>query len=348
MMAEHGQDVYAFENVLQRGGAGPGDTIAFFLHWSARGQPQASSPLVRLAAGTEGTYACKGTFKPGNDPAKGFGFIECQELKDLFGRDVYVAAQHAQGYEHGALVKFNAFVNREQKPNVQAMEPCTPDWEPVPGDLTQHQHLDIKGSKGGKGGKDGWGKGAWDGGKGDWGKGWGGDQWGKGGGWDKGGWGKGFDKGGKGKGGGGGGGPPTSTGKMAVGVIKSFNEMNNYGFIECEEVKNEYGADVFVHGRGLPQGLTVTTGQNVQFEVGVNAAGKPQAINVQVLDESGVPMAAASEEPPTKIQRTLVPPGTGLYSQQHQQAPPTAEAPDAAAQAETVMAWAQQALLAEA
>ena len=53
-----GRDVYVFEDVLMRGGAGPGDTVAFFVHWSARGQPQASTPLLRIAcAASSGAYA---------------------------------------------------------------------------------------------------------------------------------------------------------------------------------------------------------------------------------------------------------------------------------------------------
>ena len=34
------QDVYVFERVLQSGVAGPGDLVAFFIHWSNKGLPQ--------------------------------------------------------------------------------------------------------------------------------------------------------------------------------------------------------------------------------------------------------------------------------------------------------------------
>merc|ERR1712224_290418 len=51
--------------------------------------------------------------------------------------------------------------------------------------------------------------------------------------------------------GGGGGGKPTPTGEAFMGSVKSFNEVNNYGFIACEEVKATYGCDVFVHGKEL-------------------------------------------------------------------------------------------------
>ena len=49
--------------VLQTAGAGPGDTLAFFIHWSAAGKPQASVPCIRVAAANG--FALRGTFKPG-------------------------------------------------------------------------------------------------------------------------------------------------------------------------------------------------------------------------------------------------------------------------------------------
>jgi len=59
-----GLDVYVHVKILQQSNAGPGDTVAFFLHWSnSSGQPQASTPIIRLAS-AEG-YALKGLFKPG-------------------------------------------------------------------------------------------------------------------------------------------------------------------------------------------------------------------------------------------------------------------------------------------
>merc|ERR1740138_534742 len=81
----------------------------------------------------------------------------------------------------------------------------------------------------------------------------------------------------KGKGGKGGGGKPQGTGKSYTGTVKSFNETNNYGFIDCPEVKAEYGFDVFTHGKEL-QGHPV--GSAVYFELGLSNKGQPQALNV--------------------------------------------------------------------
>lgn len=277
---ESGQDVYVFQDVLAEGGAGVGDTIGFFVHWSAKGQPQASKPVVRLAA-SDGAYALKGTFKPGKDGT--FGFIECDTTKEISGRDVYVRQDIAGGFEAGQTVKFNVFLNPQQQPNADSLEACPAEWEPEPADLSEAKYADIKGGAKGKG-KKGGDKGGWDGGKG--GFSWGDMGWdgGKKGGGDKG-WGKGGgkDKGGKGKGGGPAS-PPTGTGKICVGTLKSFNPANNFGFIECQEVKAEYGNDVFVHGRNF-ESFSATVGMALQFEVGVSQKGQPQALNLQAVDD---------------------------------------------------------------
>lgn len=326
-----GQDVYAFEDVLKRGFAGPGDTVAFFVHWSQKGQPQASSPLIRIAAAVEGTYALKGTFKPPKDPGSAFGFIECPDTKEFFGRDIYVNKDLAPTVTPGETVRFNAYLNRDGMPNAVTMEACEPTWEPEPSDLSQSIHLEGFG----KGSPEGFGKGSP---KGKWGKGGKGKMdggkmgmGGGGGGWEEfeigmqmgmqmaakgkskglspeeaqaaaeaalgvamgkgfGGGGKSKGKGKKGGGGGGGGGaPPTPTGEAFTGTIKSFNEAYNYGFIDCAEVKEAYGNDVFLHGKELT-GQTI--GDIVYFELGVSAKGQPQAMNVLSLDAAGNPVAA--------------------------------------------------------
>lgn len=340
-----GQDVYAFEDVLKRGFAGPGDTVAFFVHWSAKGQPQASSPLLRIAAAAEGTFALKGTFKPPKEAGSAFGFIECPETKEYFGRDIYVNKDLAPTVTPGETVRFNTYLNRDGMPNAVTMEACDPTWEPEPSDCSESLHLEgfSKGSpKGGKGGKwspsKGCGKGKMGGGMGCGGMGWeefeigmqmgmqmaqkgkakgmspeeaqaaaeaalgvalgcGGKGFGGGGGKSKG---KG-DKGKKGGGGGGGGAPPVPTGEAFTGTIKSFNEAYNYGFVDCAEVKEAYGNDVFLHGKELTEGQTI--GTVVYFELGVSAKGQPQAMNVLSLDAAGNPVAKPAGQPAAKKPR---------------------------------------------
>lgn len=268
---ECGKETYVFQNILQSCCAGPGDTVAFFLHWSAKGLPQASHPMVRLKAYSEGSYALKGTFRMGSS---GFGFIDCPETKDFFDRDVYVNKDLAAALEPGAMVCFNAYLNQQGMPNAHDAAFCDASWEPEPSDLTQSQVVDTY-SMHGKGAGKGWSKGGWDKGKG--------DSFGKDGG-----------KKGAGKQSGSGkpSAPPTSTGQTVTGFVKSFNEANNYGFVESDEVKEQYGCDAFLHGHEFNGKLAV--GAFVQFEIGVNAQGKPQAIHVFPIEQGAADVTTAA------------------------------------------------------
>jgi len=116
--------------------------------------------------------------------------------------------------------------------------------------------------------------------------------WGLAGGWDA--WGKGKGMAGKGTGSG----PPASTGQTYVGTLKSFNEVNNYGFISCDEVKAKHGNDTFVHGRSLAN-LNAEIGTRLEFELGISTRGQPQAMDVRL---EGQP--APSKEPAAKKPRT--------------------------------------------
>lgn len=315
-----GQDVYVFADVLARGEAGPGDAVGFFLHWSAKGQPQASSPLIRLAAAD--SFALKGCFKPSNND-KGHGFVTCEATKEYFGRDVYVNRDLAASLGPGATVAFNVYLNRDKMPNVDSLQAVEDHWEPLPGDLSESAEARnapasflaasksnaqdksmSKGCKGcgcaGSGCKWGSGKGtfmmdwdnwdeSWDA---DWGSGWGGfdmDDWGKGGCCGDDDWNDMYgEQGGKdgcqgfSKLGFGGKNLPTPTGETFVGQVKSFNSQKNYGFILSEEISKIYGQDCFCHGNLL---VGHNVGKTVQFEVGLNHAGQPQAISVISLSQ---------------------------------------------------------------
>eukprot|EP00928_Gymnodinium_smaydae_P009920 TRINITY_DN1371_c0_g1_i1.p1 TRINITY_DN1371_c0_g1~~TRINITY_DN1371_c0_g1_i1.p1 ORF type:complete len:569 (+),score=110.55 TRINITY_DN1371_c0_g1_i1:56-1762(+) len=307
----YGDDVYAYETVLQEAGAGAGDVVAFFVHWSPKGQAQASSPIIRISA--RGGYALKGVYKPAaaKDAEKGHGFLECGETMAFFGRDVYVNRDLASTLTIGQSYAFNCYLNREGKPNVESAEACDASFEPPSPDYTQSieipelveksRALREKGKGMGKAGK-GMGKGM------DWGA-------------DKG---KGMmemmgmlgmmdgGEGGdlismmmkaKGKGGckagkamqgknvAGSGKMPDLTGRVCQGTLKSFNHINNYGFLACEELQQEYGCDVFVHGAeaaDLPLGIAVS------FDLALNSKGKPQALNLRPV----------GSERPAKMQKT--------------------------------------------
>lgn len=339
-----GQEVYAFKDVLERGKAGPGDSVAFFIHWSAKNQPQASHPLIRISAPEgSGQFALKGYFKPGPNYPEGHGFLTCDETKEFFGRDVYVHKDLAPTLTQGQVVAFNCHLNKDGMPNITEAVEVDDSWEPTPSDLSQtwEAEIVIKGggkgkappvfqaggkaagkadmggggnqgqiaqmqammdqlqtmmgvAQGGGGAKGGHAAPAWGGGGATAGKGWGGGaDSGKGKGWG-GGKAGGGKVGGKDNGKSAGGKPPPSTGETFIGIVKSFNTEKNYGFIECDEVKEKYACDVFTHGKEL---WDKEVGSMVYFEVGLNKDGKPQGLNVTKCDD-------ADAGPPAKKQKT--------------------------------------------
>jgi len=72
--------------------------------------------------------------------------------------------------------------------------------------------------------------------------------------------------------------------KRYTGFVKSFSDINGYGFISSPEVKEKYNMDVFVHQHevakltglaGLPLGTTIS------FIIVLNPKGQPQARNLR-------------------------------------------------------------------
>jgi len=85
---------------------------------------------------------------------------------------------------------------------------------------------------------------------------------------------------------------PMCTEHGKVGKVKSFNINNNYGFLDCQELKDKYGMDVYCPGEYLTK---LQTGNMVIFDVAVNKKGQPQAVDVRLLE--GAPQ---SDEPAAK------------------------------------------------
>merc|ERR1711959_551908 len=79
---------------------------------------------------------------------------------------------------------------------------------------------------------------------------------------------------------------PTSSGQRFTGVIKTFNTVGNYAFIQCDALKGQYDKDVWCRG-DLITGRNI--GETISFELGLNLKGQPQAMNIKSLDGSGPP-----------------------------------------------------------
>jgi len=54
-----------------------------------------------------------------------------------------------------------------------------------------------------------------------------------------------------------------------------------FGFVQCDETFALYGDDVFLHSTQVEE---VRVGNRISFQVQVSAKGRPQAINLQILD----------------------------------------------------------------
>merc|ERR550532_3196367 len=63
-------------------------------------------------------------------------------------------------------------------------------------------------------------------------------------------------------------------------VIKSFNQLQGFGFIACPGLAAVFGKDVFIHGKQMG---SFDIGSEVSFAVTLSEDNKPQAYDVQHL-----------------------------------------------------------------
>merc|ERR1719396_153632 len=59
-----------------------------------------------------------GTIKSFNGNS-GYGFIECDDLKAVYGNDVFLHHSQLSGFEVGSVVQFAAFLNQSGKPQAK-------------------------------------------------------------------------------------------------------------------------------------------------------------------------------------------------------------------------------------
>lgn len=64
---------------------------------------------------------------------------------------------------------------------------------------------------------------------------------------------------------------------MVEGTVKFFNDRKNFGFIAGDD-----GTEYFVHKSGLKEGVTITEGDKVSFEV-VQGDRGPKAEKVEKI-----------------------------------------------------------------
>jgi len=73
--------------------------------------------------------------------------------------------------------------------------------------------------------------------------------------------------------------PPSKamTERRSRGMIKALNPDKGFGFIECPEIKEVFGSDVFLH---IKQAGNVEAGMQVSFAIMLNKDNRPQAYDV--------------------------------------------------------------------
>jgi len=214
-----------------------------------------------------------------------FGFVACPEAQEKYGADVFCLGDQLAIYKIGETVQVEVGIQQS-------------DGKPVAISVTGEKGTTTTFREGsGKNKAKGkakaaammWAWGPWA----MWGP-WGMDPWG-GKGWGSMGMGgdhKGKGKGGKGWGSGGphpgAGAPkrkPETTGEVYRGVVKSTSQ--KFGFITSDDITNLYGCDCFCLGEQLFGHFNV--GDTVEFEVGINEKGQPQALNISYPDPAGGP-----------------------------------------------------------
>merc|ERR1740122_211626 len=141
-----GQDVYVHKEVLEKARASVGDIVCFPVHWSAKGQPKASAPLLRL--GVENGYALVGVFQAASNRNSSAtvdmvvgessrpGLIECHDVRAVLEMDVYVNPVIASKLKPGARVGFNAYLNKDYVPSVLSATEVDDAFDLIPGDLS--------------------------------------------------------------------------------------------------------------------------------------------------------------------------------------------------------------------
>eukprot|EP00931_Biecheleriopsis_adriatica_P115959 TRINITY_DN91694_c0_g1_i1.p1 TRINITY_DN91694_c0_g1~~TRINITY_DN91694_c0_g1_i1.p1 ORF type:complete len:902 (+),score=202.58 TRINITY_DN91694_c0_g1_i1:91-2796(+) len=141
-----GTDIYVHKNFIND--CVVGDHVSFTVKVNKTGKPQAlqvkrcegpadeeATPEQGGAAGKEKEKYYEGVLKM-VDKVKGFGFIVCQELHDVYDCDVWAGKQELEGKDLllGDKIRFRVKVRKKGKPEAEDIEPVLPEDEMEEGD----------------------------------------------------------------------------------------------------------------------------------------------------------------------------------------------------------------------
>eukprot|EP00927_Polykrikos_kofoidii_P062266 TRINITY_DN57078_c0_g1_i1.p1 TRINITY_DN57078_c0_g1~~TRINITY_DN57078_c0_g1_i1.p1 ORF type:complete len:547 (-),score=71.01 TRINITY_DN57078_c0_g1_i1:376-1965(-) len=121
---DYGADVQMHVSVVEFGSISPLDTLAFKIHVSPKGVPQASAPVWKLAGSEEGAPRYFGDFlgKVGPITSKGNSWLESPQAEAVHGSAPWVHQSVIQqcGLWPGCVIAFSAHLNKSGMPQVTA------------------------------------------------------------------------------------------------------------------------------------------------------------------------------------------------------------------------------------
>jgi len=88
-----------------------------------------------------------------------------------------------------------------------------------------------------------------------------------------------------------------------IGILKSFNHRNGFGFIQCKETFDLYKQDIFLHKNNVPPNIEI--GQWVEFVAIVSVKGQPQASNVTWLERKSE-LSGSHELRESQLRREMI------------------------------------------
>jgi len=134
----HDLDVFVHKAVIDPGSVEVGDTLAFTLHFTPDGKPQAAAPVWRLCGWLgEGEKIAFGEYVGTIEKltAAGAGEVDCREATTKFGRrpTIYSTLMQSKGLDVGDVVAFD--VRTGSKGHLQV---AAPFWRRCPSDQGAH------------------------------------------------------------------------------------------------------------------------------------------------------------------------------------------------------------------
>jgi len=91
--------------------------------------------------------------------------------------------------------------------------------------------------------------------------------------------------------------------KRYIGIVKSFNQGNGYGFLSSEEITRNFGQDIFAHQLeidklNLTENSALIPGTPISFTVVANKKGQPQAreLRYEVIAGGSFPSQSMAQQ----------------------------------------------------